>query len=256
MLTMFDSQRGKPSMSHLSTERLAALVDEPATAVELAHLASCAECARERIAYVRLAELSAAESARIGAALNRWESLRSALAADGLFATLDDAVTARIGRSSDRGYAPGRRWLQTAAAVLLIAGGVVAGRYSAGGTLVPATVVSGVGQSAAATVESTPRFESIEEARAAQERAQVVYETAATFLAQRDTSGGVAESAASMRARLAALDRAREVMGEALNEAPYDPVINGYYLTTLGQREATLRQINTAMPASMRIKSY
>ena len=45
-------------------------------------------------------------------------------------------------------------------------------------------------------------------------------------------------------------------MGEALNEAPYDPVINNYYLTTQGQREATIRQLNTVMPASMRIQSY
>ncbi len=46
------------------------------------------------------------------------------------------------------------------------------------------------------------------------------------------------------------------MLGEALNEAPYDPVINGYYLTTLGQREATLRQLNTVAPASMRLMSY
>jgi hypothetical protein len=45
-------------------------------------------------------------------------------------------------------------------------------------------------------------------------------------------------------------------MGEALKKAPYDAVINGYYLSTLGQREATLRQLNAAMPASMRMTSY
>jgi hypothetical protein len=33
-------------------------------------------------------------------------------------------------------------------------------------------------------------------------------------------------------------------------------VINGYYLTTLGQREATLRQLNTALPVSLRLDSY
>jgi hypothetical protein len=33
-------------------------------------------------------------------------------------------------------------------------------------------------------------------------------------------------------------------------------VINGYYLTTLGQREATLRQMNVVAPASMRMTSY
>ena len=60
-----------------------------------------------------------------------------------------------------------------------------------------------------------------------------------------------------MRARLAALDQANQVMGAALSEAPYDPVINGYYLTTLGQREATLQQLNTvAAGSSMRMTSY
>lgn len=105
------------------------------------------------------------------------------------------------------------------------------------------------------STDSMPHFASIEDARAAQERSQLVYQTATAFIAERDTANAP-ESVASMRARLAALDRARQVMGEALNKAPYDPVLNGYYLTTVGQREATLRQINTAMPASMRISSY
>jgi hypothetical protein len=45
-------------------------------------------------------------------------------------------------------------------------------------------------------------------------------------------------------------------MGEALQDSPYDPVINGYYISASGQREATLRQLNTVMPASMRLTSY
>jgi hypothetical protein len=45
-------------------------------------------------------------------------------------------------------------------------------------------------------------------------------------------------------------------MGEALNAAPYDPVINGYYLNTIGQREATIRRLNTVLPANMRMTSY
>jgi hypothetical protein len=59
-----------------------------------------------------------------------------------------------------------------------------------------------------------------------------------------------------MRTRLAALDRTRQVLGEALNQAPSDPVINGYYLTTIGQREATMRQMNVVSPASMRLTTY
>jgi hypothetical protein len=32
----------------------------------------------------------------------------------------------------------------------------------------------------------------------------------------------------------------------ALNETPTDPVINGYHLTALAQRDATLRQVAAA----------
>ena len=39
-------------------------------------------------------------------------------------------------------------------------------------------------------------------------------------------------------------------------KAPHDPVINGYYLTTVGQREVALRQLNTALPASLRSNSF
>jgi hypothetical protein len=59
-----------------------------------------------------------------------------------------------------------------------------------------------------------------------------------------------------MRTRLAAIEQTQDVMGEALKKAPYDEVINGYYLSTLGQREATLRQLNAVMPASMKITRY
>jgi len=43
---------------------------------------------------------------------------------------------------------------------------------------------------------------------------------------------------------------------EAMREAPHDPVINGYYLTTVGQREAALRQLNYTLPASLRSNSF
>lgn len=58
-----------------------------------------------------------------------------------------------------------------------------------------------------------------------------------------------------MRTRLTALDRVEETIRAAMHTAPYDPVINGYYLTTMGQREATLRQLNATLPASVRIDS-
>ena len=231
-------------MLHLSPERLAALADEPATPAELAHLAGCADCTRERAAHRALDKLAAAGARSIGTPLTTWESLRPALVADGVI-------------DSGRGFSTRARprrfgWLQAAAAAVLVAGGAVGGRMSAR--------LSGPGVSgssvALASIDSAPRFRTLDEARSAQTQSQVLYQNATAYLAQHDTTGHVIESPAAMRTRLAALDRTQQVLNQALNEAPYDPVINGYYLSMVGQRDATLRMINTAAPASMRLMSY
>jgi hypothetical protein len=47
-------------------------------------------------------------------------------------------------------------------------------------------------------------------------------------------------------ARLAALQSIILTTQAALNETPTDPVINGYHLTALAQRDATLRQVALA----------
>jgi hypothetical protein len=238
-----------PNVSHLSAERLAALTDESPTAAELAHLASCADCARERALYVSLAELASAESARLGVPLTTWEALAPALEADGVIGT------GRVIPSIHRRHSS-RPWLQAAAAVLFIAGGMMAGRYTAGAAILPLGDRTAAVNFAAARPDTTVRFATIEEARAAQAQSQLLFQTATAFLAQQDTTERAPETPAAMRTRLAALDRVREVVGKALNEAPYDPVINDYYLTTVGQREATLRQLNIAMPAGMHLTSY
>jgi hypothetical protein len=253
---MLNYHARKPNMSHLPTERLAALADEAPTAAELAHLTSCADCARERAAYQSLVELAAGAGSSIGAPLTTWDALRPRLVDDGAIGARP--VIARQRRASSR------VWLQAAAAVLLISGGVVAGRITAGASPLP--LASGHGVTTASltsdstvasfTADSTPRFRSVGEARAAQAQSQLLYQTATAYLAQSDTTSPAPESPAAIRTRLAALDRTRQVLDQALDEAPYDPVINGYYLTTLGQREATIRQLNTVAAASMRVTSY
>jgi hypothetical protein len=234
-------------MSHLPTERLAALVDESPTPAELGHLAGCADCSRDRAVFQSMADLATAESARIGAPLTTWESLAPVLIADGVIDT---------GRGLPfRKHSVRRPWLQAAAAVLFVASGMMAGRYTAGASVLPMQA-SSTTPGAVASADSAPHFRTIDEARNAQAQAQLIYQASTAFLAEQDTSSHATDTPSAMRTRLAALDRARDVMGEALNDAPYDPVINGYYLTTLGQREATLRQLNTVLPASMRMTSY
>jgi hypothetical protein len=238
------------NMLHLPTERLAALADETPTSEELAHLTACELCARERAAVQRLRAIAAAESARIGAPLTSWESLAPALRADGL---IDDGRPAPARRRFGVwGRAFDRTALRAAAAVLLVAGGVSLGRVSAGESPLP--IGSGTSSRVAAG-EVPPQYGSAKEAREAQEYFGFMYQHATSSLAQFDTVGG-SDTQQAMRLRWAALEQVREAIGEALYQAPYDPVINDYYLTTLAQQEATLRQINTALPMGMRMNSF
>jgi hypothetical protein len=255
-------------MSHLSTDRLAALGDEEPTPAEAAHLLSCAECARERAAYRTLVAMARVERDTIALPLTRWDSIAGALAAEHLVAA---PRTISVGPPAQR-VVPRRASrfpLQAAAGILLLASGVIAGRASVGQPALPiapsrvassgASITDPVGMptaNASATRADSVYFASIEEARQAQARSEAIYQQAATFLAQHDTSGANDGSPVAYRSRLAALDQMLSTTREAMREAPHDPVINGYYLTTLGQREATLRQLNTVLPASLRTNSF
>jgi hypothetical protein len=59
-----------------------------------------------------------------------------------------------------------------------------------------------------------------------------------------------------LRARLAALDEVMPKVREALYEAPQDPMLNQYYLTTYEARESTLRQLARALPVGMRLNGF
>ena len=197
--------------------------------------------------YRSLADLAASESTRIGAPLTRWESLAPALLADGV---IDDGRVLAA-RASRRARRP---WLQAAAAVLFIAGGMMAGRYTAGASRAanrrkPATVASRDGHQSAVPVGRARRVRFSRSRRRCTKRRR-------RFSRSRTRRAARRTAPSAIRTRLAAIEQTQDVMGEALKKAPYDAVINGYYLSTLGQREATLRQLNSVMPASMKITRY
>ncbi len=233
-------------MLHLPTERLAALSDEPPSQEEAAHLATCEVCAGERRAYDGLLVMAASEREAFGLPLTRWDSISLALASDAPEPVIELPVR-RTGKS--------HRWmLQIAAALLLVAGGSMLGRVSAGKGPLPGVDVKAA--SVASGNADSVFFSSSEQARATQQQAEVLYQQAAAYLAQNDSTVSGGSGPVAYRSRLAALDRVISTTREALRSAPHDPVINGYYLTTLGQREATLRQLNTALPASLRVNSF
>jgi hypothetical protein len=256
-------------MSHLSTERLAALGDEEPTAAEAVHLAACATCARERTAYRTLVAMAGHEREAIGIPLTRWDAIAGALSGEyPIVATVPGhATTARSGiaRTPGRTVRFMRTPMRAAAGFLLLVGGAVAGRMSAGAPALPigggASVLSADAQGGGAStlvnrVPDSMNFASVEEARAAQLRSESLYQQAAAFLAEHDSTGNAAYDPEVVKSRLAALDQMISTTREAMRDAPHDPVINGYYLTTVNQREATLRQLNTVLPASLRSNSF
>ncbi len=235
-------------MLHLPSERLAALADESPDAAERLHLEACLECREERLAHQRVRALAADERLRISPPLTSWDALAPALRAEGIVRAPRTAwrFPARAGR--------------IAAALLLAVGGAAAGRWSAGAPVLP---TAGVGADSVFEVGAVPisgtdrSYASTQEALARLSAAQLEYQRAAAFLAANDTSlAGSAAAPDIYRTRLAALDEVTAATRAALDAAPADPVINQYYLTALNAREATLRQLGTALPDGSRLTRF
>lgn len=246
-------------MSHLSTERLAALADEQPTADERAHLASCPSCAQDVEAHRSLLAMAGSERDTLGIPLTRWETLAQRLRTEGLIAGESGSVTAEWAAPLGKRKLSSKAWMRFAAAVMLLAGGTVIGRASAGAALLPGGLTGNepVQTAGIPNLDSVPTaFASVDEANRYKQFYAERYQAAVSFLAAHDSAAQPTETPAVMRARLAALDRVSRTMREALNDAPYDPVINDFYLNSFGQREATLRQLNTVLPSNVRLNSY
>ncbi|HEX2777938.1 MAG TPA: hypothetical protein VHM30_00460, partial [Gemmatimonadaceae bacterium] len=239
---------------------LAALADDEPTTTEGEHLARCATCARERAAHRSLRSLAAGErfaAQRGGVPLTSWESLLPALRAEGLVAEGSTPATTpevRVLPLRRRSLAS-MPWMRIAASVLLAAGGIIAGRMSAGAAPLPGLAASTVDTLVQAVADTLPSFRTASEALTALVRYERGYQAAAAYLAEQDTASRV-EGRAAYEARLATLDQVAEVARQGLQGAPYDPVINQYYLTTLASRQATLRQLSTTLPSNMRVGGY
>jgi hypothetical protein len=221
--------------------------------------------------------MARAEREQLGMPLTRWDSLAPELHRAGLVTAGALMSPPTIGTEMEPSRRPASlnravRWLQAAAVLVLIGGGAALGRLSAGaspfsftgpvepppplhpGALPPLPPLPPVDATAAPDA-LLPEFSSVDEALVALRRYEIAYQHAAAYLADQDSTARVDEPD-TYRTRLAALDRAGRAMSDALREAPYDPVINGYYLTTLGQREATLRLLDTALPDGHRVRSF
>lgn len=211
-----------------------------------------------------LDELVARERERGAPPLTDWDSLAERLRAEGLI------KEKRFGGSGgSSGFAP-RVWMQAAAALLLVAGGAAIGRFTAPaaatvntasqsapitGTAAQTASAAGVGNATTAS-NTVSEFRSPEEAWDVLNRSGEEYQRASAYLSASNTEVPLPTNPDTYRTRLAALDNVMTEMRSALNEAPHDPVINQYYLATVGAREATLRQLGTTLPAGARLNRF
>jgi hypothetical protein len=228
-------------MSHLNPERLAELADGTPTAEESAHLATCAECARERRAHEQVLELARITGEHALPPLTSFEVLAEQLRLEGRISS---------GEPAHRRGMAGAWWMRAAAAVLLVVSGVAVGRWTAEDA--PAVPLA----QAEADSLDMPAFASPDDARATLVRAERDYRGALAWLAQYD--GGVTqlESPEAYRARLAVLDELAGTARRGVDEAPYDPMLSQYYLSTLAARQATLQRLDGVLPTGVRLTQF
>lgn len=272
-------------MQHLSPERIAALVDEAATHDERGHLERCAVCRADFIAVRRIVAAAASERDLPIAPLVPWHQLASALRDEGVLTTSPRAMVptpfeVRPIHSAPSLVAPSRGtrvrggWQRVAgmaaAAAVLVTAGVVGGRLTVGQSALRGAEVPAVIAAVQPVVPTTgpggmvpvAQFRTPEDARATLHSAEEVYSTALLWLAAHDSAlaprqaGGSAAAATNYRQRLEVLDAAMATARRALYEMPDDPVMNRYYLATLGAREVTLRRLTTVLPASQQVLEY
>lgn len=214
-------------MTHLTLETLARLVDEAPGPDEGEHLRSCPTCRGELEGLERQTEdLGSLPDLR--PPRGDWEMLEVRLAREGLL--------------RDGGILPGQRflptgWMRLAAALVLFLGGTGVGAAAMRGGTDARSVGEGL-----ATVE---RARTPEEAADAVRQAEEFYIQALSRYRELSEAGEPGTSGDDPAGRYAALEGILAASRAAVREAPADPFINGILVSTLAERQATLRQIST-----------
>lgn len=214
-------------MRHLSTEDLARLVDEAPTPEERRHLAACHHCVSELDALREQTE-ALGDLPDLRPPSRDWRELEGRLLEEGLIR----------GGPRRRGVGlPARSgWLHAAAALVLFLGGTGTG-----------AVLAGDGETTAAGADATAvRAESAEDAARILEGAEERYVEALLQYRRLAGSEEVDDGSADPASRFAALEALVAAGQAAVRHAPTDPFINGVLVSTIAERQATLREISDA----------
>ena len=200
----------------------------------------------------QLDQLIAAERSRVEEPLNSWRTIAARAREEGL---IRESERSRFWRS-------GEPWVRAAAAILLLVGGIGIGRATIGlpsattGATASTAVTDPPSNTAAAPASisntnpspaSNISFASVDEASAALDRAVLEYQRASQFIAANNLSARTSDSAAVYRARAEALDKIVNATKSALQGAPHDPVLNQYYLATMGAQAATRQVVSVGL---------
>jgi hypothetical protein len=241
-------------MSHLNLETLARLIDDTPDPTEMGHLDNCQQC-REELEAMRadVAALQRLEDPE--PPLAQWLLLEQRLEREGLMRR-----TWRWQPSALRA---------AAAVVIFVLGGISASLLrrsepaeyltqnttpSVGTVTQPAPMINPAATLAENPVVRAPAGDepapivaqaparTPEEAAARLRTAESDYLTALSRYTE--LAGRAAEG--DPLARLAALESIVATTRAALGRAPADPVINGYHLTAVAQRDALLRQVSAS----------
>lgn len=233
-------------MSHLNLETLARLVDDSPDPTEAGHLDICAQC-RDELEALRADAAALRQLPDPEPPIAAWVALEQRLQREGL-------VRRRVWVSNV---------LRMAAAIAIFIFGSVAGalvmrqrttelanlgsadrnsiQTAAPQQIVPETVHAGSVVATAAPLASTlAPVTTAAEADARLREAERAYLAALTSYQDFHPR---TQAPADPVARLAALESIVATTRAALGQAPADPIINGYHLTAVAQRDATLRQI-------------
>lgn len=208
--------------------------------------------------------LIARERTRIVAPLTEWHTLAVALHDEGLLRAPGAYESARPAAPppTPRERIPWvgavARWtVRAAAAVALVGAGIIAGQGMQFGHDIANTIHMAIADSSGTSdthvrVSGAP-YTSAEEARRALLKSETEYQRAAGYLAATDTAARTTVSPEVYRDRLAALDEMTVAAMKALKDAPDDPLLNQYYLSTVAAREATIQQLSHALPSDARV---
>ncbi len=226
-------------MSHLNSERLAALSDDTPTPAESAHITTCDACTAEIAAYRRLMRMAVAAQSDTAKPLSNFDALLPRLRAEGLTSAPARHRAIRVWTS------------RIAASLVLVSGGVVAGRMTATKELplLPQGQAVAVVAGTPATTTVPTTFKSVDDAALVLSASQQSYQNAAAFIAAQDTASHfVGMNQNAYRTRLVVLDQMLAATRTGLYQAPQDPVLNQAFLATQGAREATIRQYSQVLP--------